>query len=56
MHCSVLERIGALDAACQRHDILVTPHKRNEVERSVGRQRLRCSDGVLKTRNYLLIE
>ena len=25
-----------VDFTCQRHDILITPHKRNEVERSVG--------------------
>ena len=25
-----------MDFACRRHDILITPHKRNEVERSVG--------------------
>ena len=28
--------IGAMNFACRRHDILITPHKRNEVERSVG--------------------
>jgi len=55
MHCSVLERIGALDAVCRRHGILITPHKRNEVERSVGPRRMQHIDGVLKTRYYLQV-
>ena len=40
-----------MDFACRRHDILITPHKRNEVERS-GVWRMRLTYGVLKTRNY----
>ena len=36
-------------------DIELTPHKRNEVERSVGWYRMRGVDGVLKARNYLRI-
>ena len=38
--------------ACRRHDILITPHKRNEVERSVGWQWRQHINGVLKTRYY----
>ena len=41
-----------MDLACRRHDILITPHKRNEVERSVGIRRRQHIDGVLKTRYY----
>ena len=37
-------------AACRRHETSRTPHKRNEVERSVG-WRMRCAGPVLKARN-----
>ena len=41
-----------MDFSCQRHDILITPHERNEVERSVGAWRVQHPYSVLKTRNY----
>ncbi len=33
-------------APCRRHAILLTPHKRNEVERSVGERA--CARGILR--------
>ena len=38
-------------ASCRRHDILITPYKRNEVERSVGWQ-VQCAD--MRARGTLL--
>ena len=39
-----------MEFACRRHDILITPHKRNEVERSVGLLELRASSTPRSTR------
>ena len=38
--------------SCRRHGILITPYKRNGVERSVGWRR-RSSGGVSETRYYM---
>ena len=35
--------------ACRRHAILITPHKRNEVERSVGLLKLRVFNTLQKS-------
>ena len=35
-HVTPVGEVEDMGFACQRHAILITPHQRNEVERSVG--------------------
>ena len=59
IHCSRLtitdainnKGAGCIDCVCRRHKILITPHKRNEVKRSVG---WTCAHGNQRVRDTLL--
>lgn len=40
---------------CQRHDILITPHQRNEMERSVGLRRAESTQQKPDTNQNIII-
>ena len=39
--------------SCRRHDILITPHQRNEVERSMGLLKLRVSNTLRSAQSQI---